>query len=113
MRKGEQFPWIVSDQLWARIEPLPSVPTIAESGYKDYEEEVWFGVLAPAKTPDKSISELSDWFSEAIKVQDIKLKLSNIGLYPAGKCRTEFAAHIRNQNDYYRRIIRDANIKSE
>jgi len=96
-----------------RIEPLPSVPTIAESGHRDYEEEVWFGVLAPAKTPDKSISELSDWFSEAIKIQDIKLKLLNIGLYPAAKCGAEFAAHIRNQDDYYRRIVRDANIKSE
>ena len=30
---------------------MPDLPTVAESGYKDYEEDVWFGVVAPAKTP--------------------------------------------------------------
>ena len=34
-----------------RIEPLPDVPTVAESGYKDYEADFWLGVIAPAKTP--------------------------------------------------------------
>src|SRR5262249_16257523 len=33
-----------------RIELLPDLPTVAELGYNDYEVEVWFGVLAPAKT---------------------------------------------------------------
>jgi len=34
-----------------RVESLPDVPTVAESGYKDYEVEVWYGLFAPAKTP--------------------------------------------------------------
>jgi tripartite-type tricarboxylate transporter receptor subunit TctC len=34
-----------------RIEPLPNVPTITESGYKDYNVQVWFGIAAPAKKP--------------------------------------------------------------
>ena len=36
-----------------RIEGLPDVPTIAESGYKDYELELWYGPFAPAKTADR------------------------------------------------------------
>ena len=35
----------------ARIETLPDVPTVAESGHKEFEYEIWFGMLAPVKTP--------------------------------------------------------------
>src|SRR5207237_7103786 len=34
-----------------RIETLPDVPTVAESGHKEFEYEIWFGMLAPVKTP--------------------------------------------------------------
>src|SRR5262249_2309127 len=40
-----------------RIETLPDVPTVAETGYKDYAAELWFGVVAPAKTPKETISQ--------------------------------------------------------
>ena len=39
-----------------RIEPLPNVPTMEELGYKDFEVEVWFGILAPAKTPKSDVA---------------------------------------------------------
>ena len=48
-----------------RIKPLPDVPTVAESGYPDYESEVWLGLLAPAKTPEKNIAQLVAWFTAA------------------------------------------------
>ena len=38
----------------ARIEPMPNVPTIAEFGFKDFEADIWFGLVAPAKTPARS-----------------------------------------------------------
>ena len=41
-----------------RIESLPEVPTVAESGYKDYEMDEWNGVLAPARTPKNAVSQL-------------------------------------------------------
>src|SRR6185436_12516954 len=50
----------------ARIEPMPDLPTVAESGYKDYEEDVWFGVVAPARTPKDVISQFTAWFAEAV-----------------------------------------------
>src|ERR1700731_1059755 len=43
-----------------RIEPLPDLPTVAESGYKDFETDVWFGVVAPAKTPKETVAQLID-----------------------------------------------------
>jgi tripartite-type tricarboxylate transporter receptor subunit TctC len=97
----------------ARIEPLPSVPTVAEAGIKDYEVEVWFGLLAPAKTPKDTTAQLATWFSAAMQAPEVKPKLINLGLYPVGMCGAEFGAHIRKQFDEYGRVIRDANIKAE
>jgi len=96
-----------------RIEPLPDLPTVAEQGYKDYEVEVWFGVLAPAKTPKQSAAELATWFTAAMQAPDVKAKLVNLGLYPVGICGDDFAAHIRKQGEEYGHIIEEANIKAE
>jgi tripartite-type tricarboxylate transporter receptor subunit TctC len=97
----------------ARIEPLPDVPTVAEAGFKDYEVEVWFGILAPAKTPKDAAAQLAGWMNAAMQAPDVKPKLINLGLYPVGMCGAEFGAHIRKQFDEYGRVIRDANIKAE
>ena len=48
-----------------RIEPLPDLPTVSESGYRDFETDVWFGLVAPAKTPKETIAQLIDWFRTA------------------------------------------------
>jgi tripartite-type tricarboxylate transporter receptor subunit TctC len=95
----------------ARIAPMPELPTVAESGYKDYEEDVWFGVVAPAGTPKDSLSQLAAWFTEAIQSPDIKSKLAAQELYSVGACGEDFAAHLRKQHANYGRIIREAKIK--
>jgi tripartite-type tricarboxylate transporter receptor subunit TctC len=97
----------------SRIETLPDVPTAAESGHKEFEYEVWFGMLAPAKTPKTMISQLSGWFVTAMQVPEVKAKLVVQGLYPAGACGADFAADLRRQYDDYGRVIREANIKAE
>jgi tripartite-type tricarboxylate transporter receptor subunit TctC len=96
-----------------RIEPLPDVPTIAESGYKDYEAEAWVGLVAPAKTPKETVSQLAGWFTAALQVPEFKAKLAMQGLYPVGMCGEDFGAFIRKQYDDYGRAIREANIKAE
>ena len=59
----------------SRIPPLPEVPTIAEAGYKDFVAEVWFGLVAPAKTPEPIIAQYIDWFGGAIEAPEVKDKL--------------------------------------
>ena len=96
-----------------RIEPLPELPTFAESGYKDYEVENWFGVVAPAKTPKETISQLIGWYTAALGISEVKSKLAVQGLFPVAMCGADFVAHIRKQYDEYGRAIREANIKAE
>jgi tripartite-type tricarboxylate transporter receptor subunit TctC len=97
----------------ARIEPLPDVPTVAEQGFPGYEVDIWFGVVAPARTPKETLSRLATWFTAAIEAPTVKPKLVAQGLYPAGICGDEFAAHIRRQYEAFGRVIREANIKAE
>jgi tripartite-type tricarboxylate transporter receptor subunit TctC len=96
-----------------RSELLPDVPTIAESGYKGYEIEFWNGVLAPAKTPQETVSQLAGWFTAAMQVPDVKAKLIAQSLYPVGMCGDDFGALLRKQHDEFGRVIREANIKAD
>ena len=96
-----------------RIEPLPELPTVAESGYPGFEVDVWWGVFAPALTPKEIVSRLAASFAAAVQAPEIKAKLVALGFYPVGVCGADFAAYLRRQYDEYGRAIREANIKAE
>jgi len=96
-----------------RVQALPDVPTIAESGYRDSEIDLWFGTVVPAKTPKQRVSELAAWFTAGMQVPEIKSRLADLAFQPTGACEAEFAAFLRDQYEKYGRIIREANIKAE
>jgi tripartite-type tricarboxylate transporter receptor subunit TctC len=94
----------------ARVETLPDVPTLNETGVTKYEADIFYGIVAPAKTPPDTIKELSGWFSKALKAPDMAPKLAQQGLFPVGTCGAEFGVYLRRQGDEYSRVIREANI---
>jgi tripartite-type tricarboxylate transporter receptor subunit TctC len=96
-----------------RIEPLPEVPTIAESGYQDYQLDFWLGLVAPAKTPKETTSELASWFTAAVQAPEVNAKLVAQGMYPAVACGADFALFFGVQYGDFGRVIREANIKAE
>jgi tripartite-type tricarboxylate transporter receptor subunit TctC len=97
----------------ARIESLPEAPTLTELGYKDLEADLWYGLFAPAATPAGTVTQLSGWFTAAMRAPDIRPKLDVQGLYPIALCGAEFGAFVRKQSDRYGRGIRESNIKAE
>ena len=96
-----------------RLEALPDVPTVQEVGYRDYEVDIWYGLVTPARTPKETISELTAWFTAALQVGEVRAKLAVQRLDPAPMCGADFSALLRKQYDEYGRIIREANIKAE
>jgi tripartite-type tricarboxylate transporter receptor subunit TctC len=90
---------------------LPDVPSTVDAGFADFAVEIWFGVLAPAKTPAAVVADLATSFQAALKAPAVKPKLADLGLYPVGICLDDFATYIRKQYENYGRIIREANIK--
>jgi len=97
----------------ARIDQLPDVPTVAESGYNDFVVEFFVGLIAPAKTPKDTVSQIGAMFTAAMQPPDIKAKLAALGLFPNGTCGADFAAILRKDYEEYGRVIREANIKME
>jgi tripartite-type tricarboxylate transporter receptor subunit TctC len=95
----------------SRIEPLPNLPTVAESGYPNFAAEVWFGLVAPAKTPKETMSQLIEMFSGALQTPEVKAKLVVQALYPNARCGTDFATHLQRQSDEYARVIRELDLK--
>jgi tripartite-type tricarboxylate transporter receptor subunit TctC len=96
----------------ARNEALPDVPTLAETGLSRYEADIFYGMVAPAKTPPELVSQLAGWFSTALAAADMKPKLAQQGLFPVGQCGAPFGDYIRKQVDEYTRVAREANIQA-
>jgi len=94
-----------------RIEQLPNLPTVAESGYHDYEVDLWWGLFAPARTPKETLSQLTRLFTDALWAPEVKAKLAAEGFSPVGTCGADFGTLLRKQYDEYGRVIREANIK--
>ena len=97
----------------ARAEMLPEVPTLAETGLSKYEAEIFYGLVAPAKTSGETLAQLSAALKGALEAPEMKPKLAQQGLLPVGRCGAEFGAYMRKQVDEYGRVIRDSNIKAE
>jgi tripartite-type tricarboxylate transporter receptor subunit TctC len=87
-----------------RFRGLPDVPTIAELGYTGYDFSSWFGVLAPAGTPQPVIAKLNAEIVKALKDPAVQQKLDNYEIF--GSTPDEFGAFIRNEIDKTAKIIK-------
>ena len=91
----------------------PDVPTVAEAGVLGYVFDPWFGILAPAKTPQAVLARLSGEIARILQLPDIKERLLALGAEPAPTTPEGFDAHIRAEVAKFRQIVRDAGIKPE
>jgi tripartite-type tricarboxylate transporter receptor subunit TctC len=98
----------------ARVKSLPDVPTMAESGLADYaEEDVWFGIVAPAKTSRDNLVQLLALLSDVMKSPAIEARLAPLELYPTLMCGADFGAYLRRQHQEYRRIVHEAKTNAQ
>ena len=66
-----------------RFPRLPNIPTVAESGIPDFNVDIWYGLLAPAKTPQAIVKKISDDLARVLTDPDLLSKLKDRGLEPA------------------------------
>lgn len=96
-----------------RISALPDVPTVAESGYPGFEATNWWGILAPAGTPQPIVQKLHDAISNVANTPDMRQKLEKIGAEPATMGIKEFGDYIAQETKRWAKIVKEANIKVE
>jgi tripartite-type tricarboxylate transporter receptor subunit TctC len=94
-----------------RVDDLPNVPTINESGYKGFDAVTWFGLLAPAGTPKDVIAKLNAEFNKALQNPELRKKLGDEGADPAGGTPEQFAALIKEDIPRWGKVVKESGAK--
>jgi tripartite-type tricarboxylate transporter receptor subunit TctC len=96
-----------------RSSVLPDVPTMAEAGFPDQENDTPQGILAPAGTPRPIIDLLNREIARVMAAPDVRQRMLDIGFEPMATTPEEFAERIKAEIPRLGRIVRDANLKPE
>jgi tripartite-type tricarboxylate transporter receptor subunit TctC len=91
-----------------RVDDLPNVPTIHESGYKGFDAATWFGLLAPAGTPKDVVARLNAEFNKALQQPELRKKLGDEGADPAGGTPEQFAALIKDEAVRWGKVVKES-----
>lgn len=96
-----------------RLDALPTVPTLKESGVTGVEMTTWFGLWAPKGTPTAVIDRLNASARKALAAPEVKRQLEAQGDAPAGSSVADFAALVRTEHKYWVNFVQSAGIKVE
>ena len=94
-----------------RVDDMPQVPTIAESGYKGFEAVTWFGLLGPANLPKDITTRLNAEVNKALQSADLKKKLGDQGADVAGSTPEQFAKLIRDEIARWGKVVKESGAK--
>jgi tripartite-type tricarboxylate transporter receptor subunit TctC len=97
----------------SRTPALPDVPTVAESGYANFETSQWYGVLAPAKTPPAVVQKIADAIKRACAQPDVIQRFQHDGSIAKANSPEEFAAFIESEARRWAVVVKSAGIKAE
>ena len=95
----------------SRFALMPELPTVAESGLPKFESLTWNGIVVPAGTPPAVVQRLNHEVDAILKLQDVKARLNNAGLDPAGGSPEQFKALIASEARKWPEIIRRTGAK--
>lgn len=87
------------------------VPTVAESGYPEYEASAWYGFVAPHETRTEVIGVLHKATTQALADETVRSRLAADGAVPVGNSAEEFGAFIKTEYKRWKGVIAAANIR--
>jgi len=111
IKAGKLRPLVVA---WnKRIEGLPDVPTFGELGLKEPNDPAWYGLVAPANTPDDIINKLNAAVVKALQDKGFADRLHAAGAEPSGNTPAQHAAEIKKEFEKMKTLVKVQNIKLE
>jgi tripartite-type tricarboxylate transporter receptor subunit TctC len=93
-----------------RSPALPEVPTLDESGLKNFDLGTWFGILAPATVPKDIIIRLNTELVKIINSADFRKKMADIGAEPVADTPLQMARQISSDTERFAKLVKDAKV---
>ena len=92
---------------------VKDLPTVAQSGVAGFDVSVWFGVVAPAGTPQAVIAKLNAQLNGILRFDEIRHAFNSQGVEPAGGTPQEFSAFLMSQSIKWSKVVKDSGAKAE
>jgi tripartite-type tricarboxylate transporter receptor subunit TctC len=96
----------------ARSRAAPNIPTIAEAGLPGFEFVAWYGVVAPAGTPQETISKLQEQLVNALSARSVADRYKDLGLEALAMTPAQFNNFLQEDTQLWERIIRSVHSRS-
>lgn len=96
-----------------RMNSLPQVPTVAESGLPGFSYTLWGGLFAPAGTPDAVIDSLNKEVNQILAMPEIKTRLDADNVSVPKNSPAEFAEYVKTEAAKFEKLVKEANIKAD
>jgi tripartite-type tricarboxylate transporter receptor subunit TctC len=97
----------------ARMDALPALPTVAESGVPGYENTTWNGIGAPARTPAAVIDYLNREMRAVLQLPDIRETTRADGSTITASTPEEFHQLLKAEHSKFARLVKEAGIKAD
>ena len=86
---------------------------MAESGFSGFDATIWFGVLAPARTPVPIIDKLHREIARILAMTDVRSKFTDLGMEPIGNSPDEFSLVIKTEIPKWAKVIKESGMKPD
>jgi tripartite-type tricarboxylate transporter receptor subunit TctC len=96
-----------------RLPALPELPTVAEAGYRDFEADQWYGVVAPAGTPREIVAKLNTQINLSLNAPELKARLSSEGAVATPTTPEAFGKHIASEIARWKPVIQSGRVKTD
>lgn len=96
-----------------RSAAAPEMPTIAEAGVPGYDANAWFGIFAPAGTPQALINRLNAEIVRILKLPETRDRFLALGAEPVGSTAEQFGAFYRNEVAKWARVVKESGARVE
>jgi tripartite-type tricarboxylate transporter receptor subunit TctC len=96
-----------------RFAGLPDVPTMMESGVKDFDVNAWNGLAAPAKTPKAIIDRLNKEVNAVLALPDVQKRFQDLGIDPRGGTPAELRNKLYSEVDKWTSLVSTMNMERQ
>jgi tripartite-type tricarboxylate transporter receptor subunit TctC len=96
-----------------RSATAPTLPTVAESGYANFDVSSWQGIVVPAGTPKAVIQRLNRDLVKVLSTSEMKERFAQYSAVTAASTPEQFSAYIKEENARWQKVAIDAGIKPE